>query len=83
MELRYVGPRRKAGSAIPLPEGWPAADHVEPDAARAEAKVRSGRYRYQSPPAPVHEAPKGNDKPGSDPAPAQEVSGDGNRDTTV
>lgn len=47
MRLSYCGPDIPAGSAIPLPEGWPAADHDEPDAAVAEAKVASGNYRNE------------------------------------
>lgn len=47
MRLTYCGPDIPAGSAIPLPEGWPAADHDESDAAVAEAKVASGNYRSE------------------------------------
>lgn len=47
MDLVYTGPnpRDLRGGALPLPEGWPALDHTEPDAAVAEAKVASGLYR--------------------------------------
>lgn len=44
MKLTYHGPEQRADGALPLPEGWPAADHDEPDEARAAAKVASGLY---------------------------------------
>jgi hypothetical protein len=44
MRLTYTGPRPSEGSALPLPEGWPAFDHDEPDEARAREKVASGSY---------------------------------------
>lgn len=37
--LRYVGPTMADVGVVPLPEGWPAADHDEPDAAAAAAKL--------------------------------------------
>ncbi len=45
-KLRYIGPGPGAG-ALPLPEGWLAGDHDEPDEARATAKVASGLYEEQ------------------------------------
>lgn len=42
MKLLYNG--HKMG-AVPLPEGWPAADHEEPDPSLAKAKVDSGAYK--------------------------------------
>jgi len=45
MKLIYIGPTVIEG-AIPLPEGWPAADHDETDHEVATAKVASGMYRY-------------------------------------
>ena len=47
MQLHYTGPTLAdlvLGSALPVPEGWPAEDHEEPDAALAAAKVESGLY---------------------------------------
>lgn len=54
MDLVYIAHETGAeGTGVnPLPEGWPAFDHSEPDAAIAEAKVASGRY------APVKSAGK-------------------------
>lgn len=43
MELHYIGADHGLG-AIPLPEGWPAEDHEEPDETVAAAKVASGHY---------------------------------------
>lgn len=45
MRLEYVGPAPAPGAAVPLPEGWPAADHDEPDRQAAAAKLASGLYR--------------------------------------
>lgn len=45
MKLEYVGPALSIDAAIPLPEGWPAADHDEPDSGAAAAKLASGLYR--------------------------------------
>jgi len=45
VRLRYVGPRDVVDAVLPLPEGWPAADHDEPDEAVAEAKLATGYYR--------------------------------------
>ncbi|MCX7619026.1 hypothetical protein [Tepidiforma sp.] len=44
MRLRYLGPDPAIDAALPLPEGWPAADHDEPDPAAAAAKLASGLY---------------------------------------
>lgn len=38
-KLYWVGPTFSPGSAIPLFEGWPAADHDEPDKALAKEKT--------------------------------------------
>jgi hypothetical protein len=44
MMLRYVGP--PAGRGVPpLPEGWPAQDHEEPDPDVAGRKLASGLYQ--------------------------------------
>lgn len=45
MRLHYTGGGADPDTALPLPEGWPAADHDEPDAAVAAAKAASGLYR--------------------------------------
>lgn len=42
--LRYVGPDPATTGVVPLPEGWPAADHDEPNPDRYAAKVASGMY---------------------------------------
>lgn len=42
-ELVWVG-QVAPGSAVPLPEGWPAESHSEPDAAKAAEKLASGLY---------------------------------------
>lgn len=42
MKLRYLG--HEPGGVIPLPEGWPAFDHEEPDIEVASAKIASGNY---------------------------------------
>ncbi len=44
-KLIYVGPDPAAVGLVPLPEGWPASDHDEPDKELAAAKVASGNYR--------------------------------------
>ena len=50
MQLAYTGPNPEAViGALPLPEGWEAANHDEPDAAVAAAKVASGFYREPKP----------------------------------
>jgi hypothetical protein len=37
MELKYVGPSPSEAGVVPLPQGWPAHDHIEDDDdARAE-----------------------------------------------
>lgn len=40
--LKYVGP--EARGFVPLPEGWPAADHDEPDEAVRAEKLASQMY---------------------------------------
>ena len=47
--LRYTGPAIPPGTAVPLPEGWPAASHSEPDAALAAEKIASGNYAVDAP----------------------------------
>ena len=42
MKLHYLG--HEPGGAIPLPEGWPAFDHVEENAEVASLKLASGKY---------------------------------------
>jgi len=44
MRLIYTGPSGP-DTTLPLPEGWVAADHDEPDETAAEAKLASGLYR--------------------------------------
>jgi hypothetical protein len=44
MRLTYTGPSGP-DTTLPLPEGWVAADHDEPDEAAAAAKLASGLYR--------------------------------------
>ncbi|GIW18739.1 MAG: hypothetical protein KatS3mg064_1896 [Tepidiforma sp.] len=44
MLLRYLGPDPAIDAALPLPEGWPAADHDEPDPGLAARKLASGLY---------------------------------------
>lgn len=57
MDLQYTGPSfDESGGIVPLPEGWPAFDHDEPDAALARAKVASGKYRAKRPEAPAADA---------------------------
>lgn len=48
MRLHYLGPKPAIDAALPLPEGWPAADHDEPDPAIAAAKLASGLYAERS-----------------------------------
>lgn len=45
MKLTYCGPEIAPMGGVPLPEGWPAADHDEPDEALAKEKVASGNYK--------------------------------------
>ena len=47
--LRYVGP--VPDGLVPLPEGWPAFDHEEPDARVRAEKLASGHYETQGKPA--------------------------------
>lgn len=42
--LKYIGPEPAAVGIVPLPEGWPAADHDEPNTDRYAAKLASGNY---------------------------------------
>lgn len=57
MQLVYIGPDPGTG-AIPLPEGWPAEDHDEPNGETAAAKVASGMY------ANLVETPQGSNRRG-------------------
>lgn len=50
MELKYIGPDPAVVGIVPLPEGWPAADGDEPDAALAAEKIASGNYVAATPP---------------------------------
>ena len=43
--LTYIGPNPAHVGVVPLPEGWPALNHDEPDADVLAAKVASGAYR--------------------------------------
>ena len=47
--LRYCGPVIRPGEGVPLPQGWPAADHDEPDEALAKEKLASKMYQADSP----------------------------------
>lgn len=53
VKLKYIGPDPeeivRAGGALPLPEGWGALDHEEPDEEIAAAKVASGNYENEKP----------------------------------
>lgn len=43
--LQYVGPAPAGVGLVPLPEGWPAADHFENDERLLKEKLASGMYR--------------------------------------
>ncbi len=50
-KLTYTGPDPATiVGALPLPEGWPAADHDEPNADLAKEKVKSGNYELANGP---------------------------------
>lgn len=50
MRLIYTGPDPAAQvGALPLPEGWPAYDHDEPDPEVARAKIASRLYEREKP----------------------------------
>lgn len=49
MRLVYIGPNPATVGIVPLPEGWPALDHEEPDEALAAEKVESGSYAPAEP----------------------------------
>ena len=54
MKLIYIGPPPDpAGGALPLPEGWTAADQDEPDTTVATAKVESGLFKRAATARPV------------------------------
>ncbi len=44
VQLRYIGEDPEAVGVVPLPEGWPATDHEEPEPARRAEKLASGKY---------------------------------------
>ena len=48
MRLIYAGPSGP-DITLPLPEGWVAADHEEPDEEVAAVKLASGLYREGEP----------------------------------
>lgn len=50
MLLKYIGKTlEEAGGVVPLPEGWPASDHEEPDKDLAREKIKSGNYEAAKP----------------------------------
>lgn len=49
-QLIYTGKTLAEVGVVPLPEGWPAFNHDEPDEAAAAEKVASGSYRFEKPP---------------------------------
>jgi hypothetical protein len=50
MKLRYIGISPvENGGTVPLPEGWPAADHDEDNEELAAQKVASGNYEAIAP----------------------------------
>lgn len=53
MKLVYVGPNPAQVGIVPCPEGWPAANHEEPDSALAAEKVASGLYQEDKPQKPA------------------------------
>lgn len=58
MKLEYTGPRPLDGSALPLPEGWIADEHTEPDRKVAQEKLDSGMYKRAEPEKPEKTAAK-------------------------
>lgn len=56
-KLRWIGPRTP-GAVLPLPEGWPARDHDEPDQAVAAEKLASGLFATVEPEKPAEPAEK-------------------------
>ena len=69
MKLAYIGPPVVNG-IVPLPEGYPAATHYEPDETRGEEKLASGFYREWVEGDPSALDPADNDR--SDAAPAND-----------
>lgn len=47
--LKYIGPDPAEIGVVPLPEGWPAALHEEPDKGLAKEKLASGMYEAVKP----------------------------------
>ena len=43
-DLRYIGPLPEDVGVVPLPQGWPAADHIDNDEERVIEKLESGNY---------------------------------------
>lgn len=60
MKLVYIGPAPADVGCVPVPEGWSASDHEEPDPALAAVKVASGLYRREPPAKPDKPAPSGD-----------------------
>ena len=56
--LKYTGPTPAEVGVVPLPEGWPAFDHEEPDEDVRNEKVASGVYALGA--AGTKEEPDGN-----------------------
>lgn len=49
VQLKYIGKTLEEVGVVPLPEGWPAADHDEKDPAVLKAKLASGNYEREGP----------------------------------
>jgi len=58
--LRYTGIVVLPGEGVPTPQGWPAANHSEPDAALAKEKAASEWYELAPEPKPDKPAPAGD-----------------------
>ena len=61
MDLIYKGPGEDKlldGSALPLPEGWPAEDHKETDRRLAQEKLDSGLYKRADEAKPAANKPE-------------------------
>lgn len=54
--LFYVGPSPDEAGGVPLPEGWPAEDHEEPDNVARSEKLASGFYDVKLATGPASEA---------------------------
>jgi hypothetical protein len=73
MKLTYCGPEIVPMGGIPLPEGWPSADHDEPDEALAEEKIASGNYKA----ADSHDEPDSGIYKTADPSEADVAAEEG------